>query len=73
MEDDLERQNYQIGPRGFLFALSIVLIGVFAGYFLLVRPQERQRPADKPTALGHAVPELPANQGTNATNHVVPQ
>ena len=65
MDDQPETQSHQVSTWVFLLALAIVLVAVTAGYFLLVQPQERQRPANKPTALGH-YPPVPPQTGTNS-------
>ena len=48
----------------FIIALGVVLIGVVLGYQVTIR-HEGPRPANRPTALGHDVPDFPRQPETN--------
>lgn len=57
--------NFNLSTRHFIIALVVVLGGVFLGY-LVTKQHEGPRPANKPSALGHDLPQLakpPENNG----------
>ena len=72
MDEQADPQSYQVSTRWFVLSLAIVLAGVSLGYFLLVKPQERQRPANKPTALGHTASESSPSTNSNAAPSTAP-